>query len=80
MGMPIRAKVKISTVRKEDEVNRIIKTLIRRDGMTEKEARSYFEECREEFMEMLERDKMPDSALMDYFGLEDDYIEEFLFG
>ena len=48
--------------------------------MTAEEARKYFEECREEFMEMLGRGKMPDSALMDYFGLEDDYIEEFLFG
>ena len=61
-------------------MNRIIKTLIRRDGMTAEEARKYFEECREEFMEMLRRDEVPDSVLMDYFGLEDDYIEEFLFG
>ena len=61
-------------------MNRIIKTLIRRDGMTAEEATNYFRECREEFMEMLGRGEMPDSVLMDYFGLEDDYIEEFLFG
>ena len=48
--------------------------------MTEEEATNYFRECREEFMEMLDRGEMPDSVLMDYFGLEDDYIEEFLFG
>ena len=61
-------------------MNRIIKTLIRRDGMTEEEATRYFRECREEFMEMLGKGETLDSALMDYFGLEDDYIEEFLFG
>ena len=48
--------------------------------MTAEEATRYFRECREEVMEMLGRGEMPDSVLMDYFGLEDDYIEEFLFG
>ncbi len=61
-------------------MNMIIKTLISRDGMTAEEATSYFSGCREEFMEQLGRGEIPDQALQDYFGLEDDYLEEFLFG
>jgi len=48
--------------------------LIKRDGMTSKEADDAVDECRDELMARLENGEMPFDICEEYFGLEPDYL------
>ena len=52
--------------------------LMRRDGLTDHEADEAIAECRADFLERLAEGDMPCDICEEYFGLEPDYIEEFL--
>ena len=54
-------------------MNRVVKILMDRDGLTEKEAEELIEETREEMLET-----GSDEAIMDILGLEPDYIMDIL--
>ena len=54
-------------------MNKIIKILMERDGITEDEARSLVNETRDEIM-MLDNPMEADNVLMEYLGLEPDYL------
>jgi hypothetical protein len=58
-----------------------IKTIImRRDGMTSQEADELIAEAREDFNERIENgDFSAEDICEEYFGLEPDYLDEFLF-
>jgi hypothetical protein len=58
-----------------------IKTIImRRDGMTSQEADDLIAEAREDFYERIEEgDFSAEDICEEYFGLEPDYLDEFLF-
>ena len=49
-------------------MNRVVKILMERDGVTEKEAKEMVRECREALC------NGDEEAIGDYLGLEDDYI------
>ena len=51
---------------------------MRRDGLTDHEADEAIAECRADFLERLAEGDMPCDICEEYFGLEPDYIEEFL--
>lgn len=53
-------------------MNKVVEILMRRDGLTEKEAKELIIECREE----LESGNY--EAIQEVLGLEDDYIFEVL--
>ena len=60
--------------------------LMRRDKMSEKEANELIAEFRAELAELLDENSTPIAGLCDaeqlvedYFGLEPDYLDEFLF-
>lgn len=53
-------------------MNKVVKILMERDGLTEKEAKDLVNECRE----ALEEGNL--EAIQDYLGLEDDYIFDIL--
>lgn len=59
-------------------MNRIIKILIERDGMSEQEARDLFKETRDEIL-MLDDPFEAEDIMSEYLGLEPDYIEDLLF-
>ena len=54
-------------------MKKIIKILMERDGITEDEARSLVNETRDEIM-MLDNPMEADNVLMEYLGLEPDYL------
>lgn len=54
-------------------MNKIIKILMERDGMSEYEARDLFNETRDEIIS-LEDPFEADNVLMEYLGLEPDYL------
>lgn len=54
-------------------MNKVIKILMERDGITEDEARSLINETRDEIM-MLDNPMEADNVLMEYLGLEPDYL------
>lgn len=54
-------------------MNKVIKILMERDGITEEEARSLINETRDEIM-MLDNPMEADNVLMEYLGLEPDYL------
>lgn len=57
-----------------------IKTiLMRRDGLTEEEAKEQIAEARKDFNERLAHGEMPFNIMEEYFGLEPDYLDEFMF-
>ena len=56
-------------------MNRIIKILMERDGMSEDEARDLFNETRDEIIS-LEDPFEADNILMEYLGLEPDYLPD----
>jgi len=58
-------------------MNKIVKILMERDGMTEEEARSLVKETRDEII-MLENPLEADDILMEYLGLEPDYMFDIL--
>ena len=62
-------KPKYNAERGRKTMNRVIKILMKRDGLTEEEAREMVEECMEELYEGNEY------ALEDVLGLEPDYID-----
>ena len=49
-------------------MNRVVKILMERDGVTKKKAEEMITECREALY------RGEDDAISDYLGLEDDYI------
>jgi len=53
--------------------------LIERDGLDEKNADKLISEAKNEFYERLENGEMPYDFCEEYFGLEPDYLEDFLF-
>ncbi len=60
-------------------MNKIIKTLMDRDGMTYEEAKEVCEETREEIYEALENGEFyVDDILLDNLSLEPDYIFDLL--
>ena len=59
-------------------MNRIIKILMERDGMSEQEARDLFKETRDEIL-MLDDPFEAENIMSEYLGLEPDYIEDLLF-
>ena len=54
-------------------MNKIVKILMERDGIDEEEARSLIKETRDEIM-MLDNPLEADTVLMEYLGLEPDYM------
>jgi hypothetical protein len=54
-------------------MKKIIKILMQRDGISEEEARALIKETRDEIM-MLDNPLEADNILMEYLGLEPDYI------
>lgn len=59
-------------------MNRVIKILMERDGLSEEEARVLINETRDEII-MLDNPFEADNIIMDYLGLEPDYLEDILF-
>ena len=62
-------------------MNRIEKILMDRDGLSKREARERVEECREAVFAALDDgdDWEVDDIMLDYLGLEPDYIDEILY-
>ena len=60
-------------------VESIMTVLMKRDGMTEEEARQEVEDAREELQELIEAGECPYDFCQDRFGLEPDYLDELLF-
>lgn len=56
----------------------IAEVLIRRDGMSRKEAEQMVEDAREELQERLADGEMPFDICEELFGLEPDYIMELI--
>lgn len=54
------------------------KALMERDGLTSEEADKKIAECQEDLNERLANGEMPDDILMEYFGLDPDYIMDLL--
>jgi hypothetical protein len=54
------------------------KTLMRRDGITAEEADQLIADARIEFMERLTDGDMPFDFMEEEFGLEPDYLDEFM--
>ncbi len=48
--------------------------IMKRDGITEKEAEDLIDQAREDLHDRLEAGEMPDDICSDWFGLEPDYI------
>ena len=60
-------------------MNRIIKILMERDGMTYEEAKEAYEDTREEMLQSIEDGYLDaDEILADNLGLELDYIFDFI--
>lgn len=58
-------------------MNKVVKILMERDGMTKKEAEDLIEETRE--MILRENSTYADDIIMDMLGLEPDYIMDIIF-
>ena len=58
-------------------MKKIIKILMERDGISEEEARALINETRDEIM-MLDNPLEADTVLMEYLGLEPDYLFDIL--
>lgn len=54
-------------------MNKVIEILMKRDGIDEEEARALVEETRDEIIS-LDDPMEADNIIMDYLGLEPDYI------
>ena len=59
-------------------MSEIIDILMRRDGMTKEAAEDRVSECKEEFQRRLANNEMPFEICEEYFGLEEDYIDEIM--
>ena len=58
-------------------MNKIVEILMERDGINEEEARSLIKETRDEIM-MLDNPLEADTVLMEFLGLEPDYMFDIL--
>ncbi len=56
----------------------IKEVLIERDGMSEEEAEDEIKAAQEDLNERLEAGEMPFNLCEEWFGLEPDYLEEFM--
>lgn len=56
----------------------ILNVLMRRDGMTEKEAEELIDMARDDLHTRLEEGEMPHDICSEWFGLEPDYIMELI--
>lgn len=54
------------------------RALIQRDGLTEEEADKLIDEAKEEFYRMLENGEDPSDICETFFGLEPDYLDDFI--
>jgi hypothetical protein len=62
-----------------NSMNKIIKILMERDGMTYEEAKEAYEDTREEMLQSIEDGYLDaDEILADNLGLELDYIFDFI--
>jgi len=52
--------------------------LIKRDGLTEMEADDLIEEARDDLMDRLEDGELPFDICGEWFGLEEDYIDDLI--
>lgn len=62
-------------------MNRIVKVLMERDNMSQEDAQDLFNEALEELNNMMEGDYSlcdVEELIEDYFGLEPDYMFDFL--
>ena len=57
----------------------IKEVLMTRDGMSEKEADNLIAEAKQDFNDRLETGESPMDICEEWFGLEPDYLDEFLF-
>ena len=57
----------------------IKEVLMTRDGMSEKEASDLIAEAKQDFNDRLETGESPMDICEEWFGLEPDYLDEFLF-
>lgn len=53
--------------------------LMRRDGMTEKDALSLISQARDEAFRQLSEGEMPFDICEEWFGLEPDYLDDLLY-
>lgn len=63
-------------------MNRVVKILMKRDGLSQKEAEKRFDEVQNIINEYLEDSADSDEieqVIMDELGLEPDYIEDFIY-
>ena len=60
-----------------NDMNKVVKILMSRDGMPQDHAERLVQETRDEIM-MLDNPLEADDVLMDYLGLEPDYLEDVL--
>jgi len=58
-------------------MNKVVEILMERDGMPQEHAERLVRETRDEIM-MLDNPLEADDVLMDYLGLEPDYLEDVL--
>ena len=59
-------------------MNKVIEILMKRDGISEDEAKALVDETRDEIM-MCDDPMEVDSIIMEYLGLEPDYLDDILF-
>lgn len=60
-------------------MNEIIELLIRRDGISQQEAKEMYEQCKAEMYEGFENGSyVPEDLLADELGLEPDYLIYFM--
>lgn len=60
-----------------NDMNKVVEILMSRDGMPQDHAERLVQETRDEIM-MLDNPLEADDVLMDYLGLESDYLEDVL--
>lgn len=63
------------------KVNRIVEILMKRDGMSETDARALYKDAKRAMYECIEDGDFEgaEDVLADYLGLEPDYIDSMLF-
>jgi len=65
----------MTQLKKRESVKEV---LMRRDGMTAKEADKLIDAMLEDFHHRIDSGEMPFDICEEYFGLEPDYLEEFM--
>ncbi len=56
----------------------IKEVLMERDNMSEKDADSLIEDARKDMYNRLDQGEIPDNLCEEWFGLEPDYLDEFV--